>query len=332
MAAPSLTARVFDAPDRPLQIDTTPEGTRVTMRLAVERAARHMAGHYPGFPILPGVLLVDCVRQAAGHALDAELRLRRIDRARFARPLLPGDELTLTLLMTARSDRQTEVRARGTRADGKLAADLSVTLEPALAEVRPPPAGRSPHPVGGTAPAARKDVNGGPAGRGPLLDHSQVRARLRQRPPMLLLDTVREFTPPDSLIATKAITGGEDCYQDMADGSGTDAFAYPPALLLESFGQAVSLLWSLAELGPADEIPLMVGIRGLAYAAPALPGDVLEHRVELRHRSGGVGEFTGETRAAGTSILTVGSILVVSRPAATLLPTTPAPHPPKDGR
>lgn len=316
MAAPSPAARVFDAQDRPLQIDITPEGTRVTMRLAVERAARYMAGHYPGFPILPGVLLLDSVRQAAGRALDAELRLRRIDSARFARPLLPGDELTLTLLMTARADRQTEVRARGTRSDGRRAADLSVTLEPVAAGVRPPPAGRAPHP----------------AGRGPLLDHSQVRARLRQRPPMLLLDTVQEFTPPDSLVATKAITGGEDCYQDMAEGSGTDAFAYPPALLLESFGQAVSLLWSLAELGPADEIPLMAGIRGLAYAAPALPGDVLEHRVELRHRSGGVGEFTGETRAAGRSILTVGSILVVSRRAAALLPTTPAPHPPEDGR
>ncbi|MFE7353337.1 3-hydroxyacyl-ACP dehydratase FabZ family protein [Streptomyces sp. NPDC057543] len=165
-----------------------------------------------------------------------------------------------------------------------------------------------------------------------MLDHSQVRGRLRQRPPMLLLDTVREFSPPASLVATKAITGGEDCYRDMADGTGIDGFAYPSVLLLESFGQAVSLLWSLAGLGPPDEVPLMVGIRDLAYAAPAVPGDVLEHHVQLSHHSGAVGEFTGETRTADRTVLTVGSILVVSRPSSSLLPTTPAPHQEKDGR
>lgn len=149
---------------------------------------------------------------------------------------------------------------------------------------------------------------------------------------MLLLDTVREFSPPGSLVATKAVTGGEDCYRDMADGTGIDGFAYPPALLLESFGQAVSLLWSLAELGPPDEIPLMVGIRDLTFAAPAVPGDVLEHRVRLHHRSGALGEFTGETRAGGRTVLTVDSVLVVSRPAESLLPTTPVPQQSKDGR
>lgn len=165
-----------------------------------------------------------------------------------------------------------------------------------------------------------------------MLDHSQVRSRLRQRPPMLLLDTVREFSPPNSLVATKAITGGEDCYRDVQDGTGIDGFAYPSVLVLESFGQAVSLLWSLAGLGPPDEVPLMVGLRGLVYAAPAVPGDVLEHHVELRHRSGAVGEFTGRTRTADRSVLTVGSILVVSRPPASLLPTAPAAHQDKDGR
>ncbi|MGA5797191.1 3-hydroxyacyl-ACP dehydratase FabZ family protein [Streptomyces cellulosae] len=165
-----------------------------------------------------------------------------------------------------------------------------------------------------------------------MLDHSQVRGRLRQRPPMLLLDTVREFSPPDSLVATKAVTGGEDWYRNMEDGTGIDGFAYPPALLLESYGQAVSLLWSLAELGPPDEIPLMVGIRDLAFAARAVPGDVLEHHVRLHHRSGALGEFTGETRAAGRTVLTVGSVLVVSRPAATLLPTPPVPPRTKDDR
>ncbi|MFB7513120.1 3-hydroxyacyl-ACP dehydratase FabZ family protein [Streptomyces sp. NPDC056144] len=142
---------------------------------------------------------------------------------------------------------------------------------------------------------------------------------------MLLLDTVREFTPPGSLVATKAVTGGEDCYREVAEGAGSGAFAYPQVLLLESFGQAVSLLWSLAGLGPAEEIPLMVGVRDLRYESAALPGDVLEHHVRLVHRSGAVNEFAGESRVGGRTVVSVGSMLVVSRPPATLLPSAPEP-------
>ncbi|MFE5026357.1 3-hydroxyacyl-ACP dehydratase FabZ family protein [Streptomyces sp. NPDC056656] len=135
MPASSRTAKVFDALHRPPRTEQTPEGTRVTVRLPVERATTQMAGHYPGFPILPGVLLIDCVRQAAGSALGAELRLCRIDRARFARPLLPGDELELSLLVTPGTNSLVGVRARGARADGQMAAELSLTLEPVVADV-----------------------------------------------------------------------------------------------------------------------------------------------------------------------------------------------------
>lgn len=134
MPAPSRTAKVFDALHRPPQTVRTAEGTRVTVRLPVERATAQMAGHYPGFPIMPGVLLIDSVRQAAGSALGAELRLRSIDRARFTRPLLPGDELELSLVVTDAEDGRVRVHALGARADGLTAAELSVTLEPVVAD------------------------------------------------------------------------------------------------------------------------------------------------------------------------------------------------------
>jgi 3-hydroxyacyl-[acyl-carrier-protein] dehydratase len=76
----------------------------------------------------------------------------------------------------------------------------------------------------------------------------------------------------------------------------------------------------------------MVGIRDLVFTAPAVPGDVLEHHVHLHHHSGAVGEFTGQTRAAGRTVLTVGSVLVVSRPASSLLSATPLPPQGKDDR
>ena len=134
MPAPSRTATVFDALDRPPHSEQTPEGTRVIVRLPVDRAAAQMAGHYPGFPILPGVLLIDCVRQAAGFARGAQLRLCGIDRARFTHPLLPGDELRLSLLVTSQPSGRVGVHARGVRGDGRTAAELHATLERVAAD------------------------------------------------------------------------------------------------------------------------------------------------------------------------------------------------------
>lgn len=62
------------------------------------------AGHYPGFPIFPGVGLVECVHRSAlatwalATAPDhRDLELAAIESTRFTGPTFPGDELTVSL-------------------------------------------------------------------------------------------------------------------------------------------------------------------------------------------------------------------------------------------
>lgn len=89
----------------------------------------YMAGHFPEFPIMPGVLIVDALAQLAGIMLRAEAGdgapqaaarseqrpgvLAAIQRMRFFKPVLPGDRLQLRvrLLKTFGSVHQVQAEA-----------------------------------------------------------------------------------------------------------------------------------------------------------------------------------------------------------------------------
>jgi 3-hydroxyacyl-[acyl-carrier-protein] dehydratase len=72
-------------------------GTRVVALKNVTRGDPHLQGHFPGNPIMPGVLLIEAMAQAAGLLLPegSSAVLAQIKDARFRRPVVPGDQIRI---------------------------------------------------------------------------------------------------------------------------------------------------------------------------------------------------------------------------------------------
>lgn len=113
-------------------------GESITAQKDVSGDEPYFAGHFPGNPIMPGVLVIEAMAQAGGvlsHVtmIDVEPKplffLAGVDKARFRRTVLPGDQLTI-LVDADRVKRGIWFYRCEASVDGKLAVAADIMCAP----------------------------------------------------------------------------------------------------------------------------------------------------------------------------------------------------------
>jgi len=130
-----------------LMVDAIVELERLKRIVGVKNVSineSHFQGHFPGAPVMPGVLIIESIAQTGGVLLLQEVPDREkkllyfvaVDGARFRRPVVPGDQLKLEMKVLSWRGDFCKLEGKAT-VDGELAAEATlmckmVNREPAV--------------------------------------------------------------------------------------------------------------------------------------------------------------------------------------------------------
>ena len=122
-----------------LMVDSILEMERLKRIVGVKNVSineGYFAGHFPGKPIMPGVLIIESMAQTGGLLLLQEVEDREkkllyfvaIDDARFRRPVIPGDQLVSNTELLWFRNNVGKMRGHAT-VDGEIVASMEATFK-----------------------------------------------------------------------------------------------------------------------------------------------------------------------------------------------------------
>jgi 3-hydroxyacyl-[acyl-carrier-protein] dehydratase len=122
----------FHLVDRITQVKAA---TSITTIKNLTRAEEYLAEHFPAFPVLPGVLMIEAVTQAAGWLVRLTedfarpmVLLREVKAVRFGQFLAPGRCLEIHCEWAGEQEGRVTVKAKGT-VDGQSSLAARVVVE-----------------------------------------------------------------------------------------------------------------------------------------------------------------------------------------------------------
>lgn len=94
-----LAEQVVEPNNLPYVVHARVVASLAELQLHVDANLGCFAGHFPGFPILPGVVQIDWAVACARDYLALTSPVKTLDRLKFTNPIQPGAHVQLTLEM-----------------------------------------------------------------------------------------------------------------------------------------------------------------------------------------------------------------------------------------
>lgn len=114
-------------------VDLNVDEKKIVVEAQVPKESTVFEGHFPGFPLMPGVLLIESMAQASGFLLLGVLKFERmpilaaVKEAKVRGSVFPGDLMTLEASLVHEGSGYAMTEAK-IRVDGKLRANSTLTF------------------------------------------------------------------------------------------------------------------------------------------------------------------------------------------------------------
>ncbi len=114
-------------------VDLNVDEKKIVVEAQVPKESTVFEGHFPGYPLMPGVLLIESMAQASGFLLLGVLKFERmpilaaVKEAKVRGSVFPGDLMTLEASVAHEGSGYAMTEAK-IRVDGKLRANSALTF------------------------------------------------------------------------------------------------------------------------------------------------------------------------------------------------------------
>lgn len=109
-------------------------GVRITAVKGLTMAEEYLADHFPHFPVIPGVLMLESMTQASAWLVRASedfahsmVLLKQANSVKYGQFLEPGQTLMVTSEIVKRDENETKLKARG-MVDGRIIVSARLVL------------------------------------------------------------------------------------------------------------------------------------------------------------------------------------------------------------